>query len=417
MLIHSGGFVGGSPTEMYPIAELAAKKGWIAACIEYRLCKNADCNVPNIMLPLTLDWVNSMQPAAYAAACDANDAFRYLQNNAATYSINPDRMFVGGYSAGAVTTLNVAFLDQNEITTIIPQAGNPNAAMHCLREKLDPPTGVKGVWSIAGGVFNTNWIGTDEKAIPVFMAHGTNDELLEYYRGSFVPCLGLFPTIYGSSDIAYRLKTLGNPYYLHTGVFCGHDVFAANFMNSAIGQGFAFLVKTGLEGTTNIKKHSKHFDCGYFACPIELSNNMAASSKYTIKQGANCDQNFGGGDPASALAMASGDGEADPIEWEIEAEEATGAAQADLLPGEFRLAPNPASDGFARLSAETGAEGEVGIFVFDLLGRTVFSKTAHQPMGAFEFDLDLSGLPGGTYFVHLQSGGELWTQKLEVTAR
>lgn len=402
MLIHSGGFVGGSASEFYATAELLAKKGIIAATISYRLCKKSDCTT---LFPLFLDWNGSMLTSAYAAACDANDALRYLKANAAQYKINTSQMFVGGFSAGAVTSYSMAFMDQDEAQQVIPNAGTASAAKAWTREPLDPVSGIAGIMAFSGAVFNTNWIDADEKNIPVFLAHGTTDEVVRYSAGSFVDCLADFPTIYGSSTIANRLKQIGSEFYLYTGVRCSHDVFAAGFLDNGLGQAFSFFVKTVLEGQQSMKKHTKYTGCNSYLCVEDaVSTVWALSNPYTIKQGTNCTLNFS--DPS---------GESEDRN-DISEEQAL-AEIASSGPGDaFRIFPNPASAA-ATLAYRLDAPGSVSIWIFDLTGRLVLEQRSEREAGEQSETLDLAGFAKGLYLVRFQSGESVVTMKLEVAGQ
>lgn len=90
ILIHGGGFVGGSPAAMYDLCVQAAEQGYAAFAIEYRL-------LPEHSYP--------------AAVEDAAAAVEWLRSaeQIERYSINPSQIAVVGSSAGAIvaTTLGV----------------------------------------------------------------------------------------------------------------------------------------------------------------------------------------------------------------------------------------------------------------------------------------------------------------------
>jgi hypothetical protein len=88
---------------------------------------------------------------------------------------------------------------------------------------------------------------------------------------------------------------------------------------------------------------------------------------------------------------------------------ARGPATTELL-GTF---PNPArSRATVRYAIE--APAEVDLALYDLLGRRVQTLVQQQQEGRHEQRLDTSRLPSGTYFLRLQAGGTVKTQKLTV---
>ena len=88
---------------------------------------------------------------------------------------------------------------------------------------------------------------------------------------------------------------------------------------------------------------------------------------------------------------------------------ARGPATTKLL-GTF---PNPArSRATVRYAVE--APAEVDLALYDLLGRRVQTLVRQEQEGRHERRLDTSRLPSGTYFLRLQAGGTVKTQKLTV---
>src|SRR5262245_30064586 len=72
VFIHGGGWSGGNRSQFYrQAAYLASKRGYLGACIEYRL--SGEAKFP-------------------AAVEDAKCAVRWLRDNAKTYRVDPDRI-------------------------------------------------------------------------------------------------------------------------------------------------------------------------------------------------------------------------------------------------------------------------------------------------------------------------------------
>ena len=75
--------------------------------------------------------------------------------------------------------------------------------------------------------------------------------------------------------------------------------------------------------------------------------------------------------------------------------------------------PNPAR-AQATLRYAAPKQTEVALRLYDVLGRRVQTLVAGPSTGRAELQLDVSGLPSGTYFLQLQAGAEVKTQRLTV---
>ena len=99
MLIHGGAFFNGDKRSEAFVkwSEHFASMGYVVANINYRIG----------FLPIT---PYNVDRAGYCAVQDAYAAMCYMLRHAEQYKINPDWLFVGGSSAGAITALNLAFM-------------------------------------------------------------------------------------------------------------------------------------------------------------------------------------------------------------------------------------------------------------------------------------------------------------------
>lgn len=203
VLIHGGGFYIGSKqsvSERKLGIELSSR-GYVVASINYRLG----------FKPLAKD----IELSAYRAVQDAHAALRYLSNHAAKLRIDPEQIYVGGTSAGAVASLNVAFMDNDERPLQITEA-EKNGALNRIESsgnKLTAPFRIKGVLNMWGAVADLNIIDADEK-IPVLSIHGTADQVVPFgydypFQNSLLLNRALMSKMYGSKPIHDRLKILG----------------------------------------------------------------------------------------------------------------------------------------------------------------------------------------------------------------
>jgi predicted esterase len=98
--VHGGSFCCGDKTssELVDEATTFSKEGYVNVSINYRL-ESPGCS----------GTLSNCVPAIQEAAADAQTAVRFLRTNAATYGIDPNRIAIGGSSAGAITALNVGY--------------------------------------------------------------------------------------------------------------------------------------------------------------------------------------------------------------------------------------------------------------------------------------------------------------------
>ncbi|GAB4494891.1 MAG: hypothetical protein OHK0019_22490 [Saprospiraceae bacterium] len=257
VLVHGGYFIWGNYLDFDGFAKSLAQKGFIAATVGYRLCRRGDCEIAKLTNnPCNVSWSNSFMPSAYVAAVDVNDGIRWLQERADDYHIDPEKIAVAGHSAGAFTALNVAFLDQIEIQTVLPMAGTwPDY----MAENLDPVDGIRACISMSGAVFNLDWMEQAEvigENIAVGIVHGTNDGVVHYGQSVAVPCCQTYGAIvYGGCEIANLVEELGGNYFVLTGEGFGHDIGESPWFDSIAVQVPAFVVKTVL-CEQSIEKHS-----------------------------------------------------------------------------------------------------------------------------------------------------------------
>ena len=97
VLIHGGGFVNGSRSDMATDATLYAQAGFVVASIDYRLQPQS---------------TSAQQlTAASNGIDDGMEAVRWLKASASTYGIDTTRIVLVGSSAGGVIALGAALLD------------------------------------------------------------------------------------------------------------------------------------------------------------------------------------------------------------------------------------------------------------------------------------------------------------------
>ncbi len=188
--VHGGGFTGGSKAgdKSSDICYYFAKKGYVALSIDYRL---------GIENPLT---EKTRYEAIYRAVQDLKAAVRYARANAAPLKIDESQIFIGGYSAGAITGVHAAYWDESEIPSIIDKlkwgslegsGGNANFS-----------SDVHAVFSIAGSIENLNWIEPGEP--PIVAVHSKIDNTVPYNSGTDA----LNGMVYGGFGIVQKAMSI-----------------------------------------------------------------------------------------------------------------------------------------------------------------------------------------------------------------
>jgi para-nitrobenzyl esterase len=111
--VHGGSFTNGDKTspELVDEATTFSQKGYVNVSINYRL------ETPGCSGTLS----NCIQ-AIQEATADAQTAVRWLRANAATYGVDPNRIAIGGSSAGAITALNVGYSSSEDPTAKVRAA-------------------------------------------------------------------------------------------------------------------------------------------------------------------------------------------------------------------------------------------------------------------------------------------------------
>jgi len=223
MLIHGGAFYIGSKESAaeFSLATSLAKRGYLVASIDYRLgFKLSPADV---------------EMSAYRAVQDAHAALRYLSHNAAGLGINPTQVYVGGTSAGAVASLNVAFMDNDERPKRIIEAEKQGIVtkIEASGNKYSEGFEVKSVANMWGAVADLNIIDKDEK-VSVLSIHGTADGIVPYeydhpFQNSLMVNRLLMDKMYGSKPIHDRLQILGHRNRLVSLAGLGHEPQLDNY--------------------------------------------------------------------------------------------------------------------------------------------------------------------------------------------
>lgn len=210
IMAHSGGFLTGNRnvSDMMALCDSLARKGYVTATIDYRQGFSLIDNV-------TLHSVR----AVYRGLQDGRAAVRFLRANAATYGIDPTKIYFIGSSAGSFIGLHALYLDTDSeipvqtasstysnltypFTHTAPSLGGLDIGQHLSYN--GKPDAVVGMW---GAIQSTDLITADNNT-PVLLIHGEADATVPFNTGSPFGYPSL-PQSQGSNVINTKLDALG----------------------------------------------------------------------------------------------------------------------------------------------------------------------------------------------------------------
>ena len=201
LLIHGGAFIIGNKISQQNDCREFAKRGYVAATISYRL-----------------GWspVNTFGQvfAAYRAQQDAHAAMRFISNDANIYGIDTSWMFIGGSSAGAITSLNMVYSQQADWNGLIPGIEASQGTLDTLGNSLTNTFTMKGIYNNWGAAATTFM--TPDEMLPTISFHGVQDVVVNINQDS---------TLGGSAIIHDTLVSNGVCSELIVDSLGGHGIY------------------------------------------------------------------------------------------------------------------------------------------------------------------------------------------------
>lgn len=204
IFLHGGSYLDGNKnfTEITLPSNSLAQRGYAVAAVNYRTEDSY----------LALIFSEMMFKATIRAAQDAKAAIRFFYRQAKEagnpYRIDTNQIFLGGLSAGAITALHAAYLDDVEEADFLMarfiddlnglEGGSGNEGYS---------TKIKGVINIAGCMLDKSYV-NNNKDIPLLNIQYTNDLLLPSYYGRPFNIFTL-PVMMGSRVIARQMDLMG----------------------------------------------------------------------------------------------------------------------------------------------------------------------------------------------------------------
>jgi len=160
--MHGGSLISGDRSAMDVFCTDFAKRGYVAATIDYRVGIESPKGVRTIL------------EALLRGVQDTKAAVRFFRSKAAQYGIDTSQIYLEGSSAGSMVAVHYAYWDQDEIPPDVNQAkwgdiegasGNPGFS-----------SAIKGIINYCGAIIDPKWIDADE--VPVANFHGLLDTVV-----------------------------------------------------------------------------------------------------------------------------------------------------------------------------------------------------------------------------------------------
>lgn len=215
-----GSFVSGQRQDMDDLCRAFAQKGYATATIDYR---KVPAGVNGFNYGLVFGSRARLADQIVRASSDMKAAVRFFRHDAATantYHIDPNTIIVAGYSAGAITALQTAYIDSETEDPLFTAAYQDNGGLEGNTDLPAPnnllPTynarNLAGTLSLAGAVATLSVVSAGNP--PLFSAHGDMDNTVPYNSG---PAFGVSTyTLYGSGVIHPQATSVGIVNQLYT---------------------------------------------------------------------------------------------------------------------------------------------------------------------------------------------------------
>lgn len=348
ILIHGGNFLGGSKTaaDVLQFSKDFAKMGYVVASIDYRVGMT---NFP-LGTPDSVDAAGSVIRAVH----DGKAAVRYFKKDFATngnqYGIDTSNIFVMGVSAGAITALHMAYMDNMSEFPLYADTASHYGLGGGLEGNSGNPgysSSFRGVIDNCGALGDTSWIAPGD--MPAMFFHGTVDNTVPY-GSAIIYLLGTYPLLQvdGSASVSDRLDNLGIENCMET--YEGRDhVPQVGTSATALAYYDTTLVIT--------RNFLVHFLCGD-ALDCSYSNPVAVNN-------------------------------------------------LTPLPSLIEVYPNPATTNFS-VNLERLAGENFSIEVFDATGKMVETKTG---LGNERVVINTENLSRGMYIIKINAGEQFYLLK------
>lgn len=249
VLLHGGAFTSGSKDEMQSTAEYLSSLGFAAFSIDYRLL-NPPSTIPNAFLDeeqkarvlsvilkqmlgqgITLEEMLVVQSVGVAAAAiDARAAVRWIRANAETYGVDPECVYLWGYSAGAIGALFAG--------TSAPDAALADDPSWPVSNSPGYSSDAGAVVSASGAMYGEETEMVDARDPPLLLWHGMDDATVPFEH---------------ARSLKEQCDVVGIHCETHFFEGVGHDSFTQTVDGKDLNTiGFEFILTRGIQQQTAI---------------------------------------------------------------------------------------------------------------------------------------------------------------------
>ena len=204
VFVHGGGFKNNDKVGAFNARFCSgfAKRGYVAASVNYRLTK----------------IITTHEEYFYAvmrAVQDVKAAIRFFRKNAARYGIDTSKIVVAGSSAGAVTALHLAYMQESMIPSFVDK--HRSGSLEGDRGNEGYSSGVHAVVNCWGALTDSEWL--KGSTISLYSIHGTEDTTVYFSK---IPSYRIFR--YGSASLNDAANRYGIPHGLRIFYNTGHTL-------------------------------------------------------------------------------------------------------------------------------------------------------------------------------------------------
>jgi hypothetical protein len=189
-----------------------AKRGYVVAAIDYRLgwvpgdekkpCKNfcflGECSLMQDDSCKAV-YKDSLNFAMYRALQDAAAAMRFIVHYAVNLNIDTNFLYIGGYSAGAIISANLCYMNQQELNLAMPEREYSAWTRNLSGNSFTDSYKIAGLFNNWGCVYDTIYIKGAGDKIPMIAFHGIDDSTVPFAKGFPLDCgNGAYGYYYGA---------------------------------------------------------------------------------------------------------------------------------------------------------------------------------------------------------------------------
>jgi acetyl esterase/lipase len=202
LVAFGGSFVTGTREDVAPFCEILAHLGYVAVAMDYRV---------GFFLPNESSTMHAVMRCVH----DMKGCVRYLRKTVAVdgnpYGIDPDRIIVGGVSAGAIGAMHLTYMNE---PAELPAALVVDSAGAGGMEGNSGPSGyssaVMACYAFSGALGDTTWIQPGDQ--PWCGVHETGDPTVPCFtQEAYAFGIPTGITISGGHDVHERMTHIGVP--------------------------------------------------------------------------------------------------------------------------------------------------------------------------------------------------------------